>query len=329
MALDLSFFQRLQTATPQDAWAAILDMTWTTCSARFTENSPGTEIIGRDRLVGEIDFFMATSAWDLWKAYEEVVPLCSERLADWWREQDGGKAILILDAFSLRESPWLLTGAESRGFKIHAAGAVGAELPADTTPFAKALGFGQRSALSNNGAGSKHHFPGARTECADISWDDCCTLITPEPNWIFWHSWFDNHLHAHSTPGSGVQFLAKEADGHLTSDSFWQFIDLLATGRRVVITADHGYAASGDFPDSGKEQTEYLRNAFKSGRWSDGEDGPGPWVPPLDLHLETRHGSYLFVNGRRKWKNAGGYPTLTHGGLSVLEVAVPWIEISK
>jgi hypothetical protein len=33
--------------------------------------------------------------------------------------------------------------------------------------------------------------------------------------------------------------------------------------------------------------------------------------------------------GRRKWKSAGGYPTLTQGGLSVLEVAVPWIELTK
>lgn len=329
MTLDLSFFQRLQIATPQNAWAAILDAAWTTCSARFAGNSPGTEIVGRDRIVGEIDFFMATSAWDLWKAYEEVVPLGSDRLVAWWREQEDGKAVLILDAFSLRESPWLLVGAESRGFKIHDARAVGAELPADTTPFAKALGFSQRSALSNNGGGGKHRLSGARTESADISWDDCSSLVGSEPNWVFWHQWFDNHLHEHSTPGSGLPFLAKEAEAHLASDGFWRFIERLATGRRVVITADHGYAASGDFPDSSKEQTEYLRNIFRNGRWSVGENEAGPWVPPLDLHLETRHGSYLFVNGRRKWKSAGGYPTLTHGGLSVLEVAVPWIEISK
>jgi hypothetical protein len=33
--------------------------------------------------------------------------------------------------------------------------------------------------------------------------------------------------------------------------------------------------------------------------------------------------------GRRKWKSQGGYPTLTHGGLSLLEMAVPFIEIEK
>lgn len=36
-----------------------------------------------------------------------------------------------------------------------------------------------------------------------------------------------------------------------------------------------------------------------------------------------------FALGRRKWKSQGGYPTLTHGGLSLLEVAVPFIELSR
>ena len=43
----------------------------------------------------------------------------------------------------------------------------------------------------------------------------------------------------------------------------------------------------------------------------------------LDLHslsLEPR---------RKKWESQGGYLTLAHGGLTLLEVAVPWIEISK
>jgi len=33
--------------------------------------------------------------------------------------------------------------------------------------------------------------------------------------------------------------------------------------------------------------------------------------------------------GRKKWKSQGGYPTLTHGGLSLLEMAVPYLELSK
>ncbi len=82
------------------------------------------------------------------------------------------------------------------------------------------------------------------------------------------------------------------------------------------------------FTDSDKNQTGYLKKTFKGGRWIDGNRDTSHWVPPIDLSLNTQHGRHQFVLGRRKWKSAGGYPTLTHGGLSVLEVAVPFIEIS-
>jgi hypothetical protein len=97
----------------------------------------------------------------------------------------------------------------------------------------------------------------------------------------------------------------------------------------MVITSDHGYDASGLFPDSDKKQTDYLKKTFKSGRWMDGNGDTGHWVPPIDRSLNTQHGRYQFVLGRRKWKSAGGFSTLTHSGLSVLEVAVPWIELTK
>ncbi|MEA2083502.1 MAG: hypothetical protein U9O82_04525 [Thermodesulfobacteriota bacterium] len=60
------------------------------------------------------------------------------------REPCHGRAVLILDARSLRGSPWIIHGAAERGFTIHDARATGVELPADTTSFAKALGFSQR-----------------------------------------------------------------------------------------------------------------------------------------------------------------------------------------
>jgi len=51
--------------------------------------------------------------------------------------------------------------------------------------------------------------------------------------------------------------------------------------------------------------------------------GQLPWIPPLDLTL----GSHRYALGRRKWKIQGGYPHLQHGGLSLLEMFVPFIEI--
>jgi hypothetical protein len=285
--------------------------------------------VRRDREVADLDLFLATAGWDLWDHYEDSVPRTSDALADWWTTRSAGRAVLILDALSLREVPWLLVGAEARGFTVHSARPTGAELPADTTPFAKALGFAQRSSLSANGAGAMHRLPGARKECTNITWEDCAPFVGAEADWVLWHEWPDEDVHDFADAGEGMRPLIAKAAEYFEGDAFWTLVGRLAEGRRLIITSDHGYAASEMFPDAGADHADYLKRTYRSGRCTSSTDQRAAWVPPIDLRLETRHGSHLFVNGRRKWKSAGGYPTLTHGGLSVLEVAVPFIELSK
>ena len=113
------------------------------------------------------------------------------------------------------------------------------------------------------------------------------------------------------------------------TDGFWKFVERLTTGRRLVITADHGYAASAHVDDVADEaQRNYLRETFGAQRYvKTDDDAAAPWLPPLDLPLVSQHGHHRYVLGRRKWKVQGGTPTLTHGGLSLLEVAVPFIEL--
>lgn len=53
------------------------------------------------------------------------------------------------------------------------------------------------------------------------------------------------------------------------------------------------------------------------------------FVPPVALQIDSPHGAHLLALGRRKWRSQGGYPTLTHGGLSLLEVLSPFVELSK
>ena len=206
----------------------------------------------------------------------------------------------------------------------------GAELPADTTPFAKALAFGQRSALENNGAGSSHHLSGACTDSIDLPWHECVGLVDASPDWVLWHHWPDGRIHELSSPGRGLAKLAIEAATQLASDDFWALVERLTTGRRLVITSDHGYAATELFPDTAEHnQRMHLKSRFKGGRSASGDLPPGRWVPPIDIVLDTPSGRHAFALGRRKWKSQGGYPTLAHGGLSLLEVAVPFIELSK
>ena len=75
-----------------------------------------------------------------------------------------------------------------------------------------------------------------------------------------------------------------------------------------------------------------MKELFKSARSAStsGEENPSAWIPPIDLELTTVHGKHRFVLGRRKWKVTGqANRLLAHGGLSLLEVFVPFVELSK
>lgn len=320
----------LLTGAPKDAWAAIFEKLWDIFSAPLTRERADHEVNQREREVSEIELLLSSSAWELWYHFEGSVPHTAQSIIDFWHGAMDGKAVLILDGLSLRESPWLIQEAQRRGYHIQQAGVRGSEIPSDTTPFARALGFGQRSSIENNGAGASHQLPGARTESMDAAWEYCVDWIAAAPSILLWHHWPDERVHKLAEPGDGFQRLCAETADQLTSEAFWTMVERMATGRRLVITSDHGYAASGMFTDAvNREQATWLKTNFGGSRFAPGAGESHHWVPPISLSLKTVHGTNQFAVGRRKWRSAGGYPTLAHGGLSLLEVAVPFIEITK
>jgi hypothetical protein len=335
MPLPLALLKTLSSAAATDVWQAIFSAAWEVCSPPLPPVSVEGEVTRRDRDLADIDNFLASAGWELWATFEQSVDQTADALARWWEARSGGRAVLILDGLSLREVPWLLQSAKARGYRIAESRATGSELPGETNAFARALGYAQRSSLANNGSGKADgstRLPGARTECLEIAWEDCARLVGSEPRWVLWHHWPDRSIHDMAVAGQGLASLATDAAAQLTSDGFWRLVERLTNGRRLVITSDHGYAASGLFADAPEAQAKHLKGLFAGGRFASTKDSSlpdGPWVPPLDLTLDSRHGRYRYALGRRKWKSPAGYPTLAHGGLSVLEVASPFLELSR
>ena len=332
MALTASALQALTQGSNADAWRVIIDHALAITSKPLAAGNAPSEVVRRDREIGELDLFLSSSGWDLWQVFGDSVERTSNRLTRWWAEPFSAKAVLILDGLSLRELPWLLQGAKARGFTTHEVAVCASELPGETDEFARALGFANRSKLQNNGGGGlTHKLQPAQTESIDLPWKDCEGLVgsaSGAKNWVFWHHWPDAKLHDYGA-GQGLELLTKDAAQQLSSDDFWSFVERLATGRRLVITSDHGYAATGYFPDADGEVGRFLKQMFGSSRSKAGAGETGPFVPPVALHIDGPHGAHLLALGRRKWKSQGGYPTLTHGGLSLLEVLSPFVEISK
>lgn len=329
MALNASALHTLTQGTDADAWTVIIRQAIEISSKPLAAgNAPG-EVVKRDREIGELDLFLSSSGWDLWHGFGDSVERTSDRLIRWWAEPFSAKAVLILDGLSLRELPWLLQGAKERGFTLHEVSAGASELPGETDEFARALGFASRSKLQSNGGGLAHKLQTASTESVDLPWKDCEALVDSAPNQIFWHHWPDAKLHDGSGAGQGLEPLTRDVAEQLSNEDFWSFVARLATGRRLVITSDHGYAATGYFPDADGEVGQFLKQTFSSGRSKTGASDVGPFVPPVALQIDGPHGAHLLALGRRKWRSQGGYPTLTHGGLSLLEVLSPFVELTK
>lgn len=329
MALTASALQAITQGSDDDAWRVIVEQAIEIATKPLAVGNAPSEVVRRDREIGALDLFLSSTGWDLWQAFGNSVERTSDRLTRWWAAPFNAKAVLILDGLSLRELPWLLQGAKEHGFTTHEVAAHASELPGETDEFARALGFASRSKLQNNGGGLAHKLQAANTETVDLPWKDCAAMIGSAPNQIFWHHWPDAKLHDGSGAGQGLEPLTKNVAEQLGSDEFWAFVARLATGRRLVITSDHGYAASGYFPDAEGEVGQFLKQTFASSRSKAGTGYTGPFVPPVALQINSPHGPHLLALGRRKWRSQGGYPTLTHGGLSLLEVLSPWIEISK
>lgn len=278
------------------------------------------------------DRLLAESAWNLWEQFPLHAPSVIGELKQFWvKSSASGTAVLLLDALSLRELPWLVRGAESRGITPTRIEVRGVEIPTETDGFVATLGIPSRSKLFNNQAPGTFIFHGAdtHTDVLDSPFADCVASIPPAPRLFVWHKWPDEPLiHLHDRKDDGPEVVAKEAKAQLSSDGFWNFVDRLRQGRRLAITSDHGYAISRSFSSEVKDvdAVNLLREFFGASR-STVERPDKPWprrhLPPLVV----RHVGRLMVMGQRKWTVQGGFPHLCHGGLSLLEAAVPFVEL--
>jgi hypothetical protein len=321
------FYQRILSSSNQEAWKTIHNFLVDVWRSPVTSSSPHKEISIRDNIVHELDLFLSSAAWDLWEQYPRMTQSTSQRLEEWWKSNSNGKAILILDGLSLRELPWLLLGAEENGFELDLS-LSGAEIPSDTTTFAQSLGFDQRSKLQNNKAHSPK-FPDANVESDKLPWNDCLSLVPNTPNVIFWHEWPDEEMHRNDGAGAVMQRLVQSTASTLRSKDFWNFVDRISTGRKLIITSDHGYAVTSNFSTQ-HAQDSWLQQNFGKQRFAHSLDTPPPFLLPLVLKLEPNGRKPVFsINGRWKWKVQGGFPVLSHGGLTLLEMAVPFLEVQK
>ncbi len=263
------------------------------------------------------DRLLSEAAYNLWSDFAESAPHTSARL----KGIPHSHAILIMDALSLRELPIIMQEALKRNI-IAKADVTFSEVPSDTDSFAQSLGLSGRAALKDNGKGSSFKpFAGENcyTDSVGIAFED--VHVPSEPNVFIWHSYLDDQIH-NGRSGTELEQGAKTA---FSSDSFWKLVDKLRQGRKLIITSDHGYGVAEQFSSELKkdEAVKMMKEHFKAQRYTSTSEPVGKFIPPLFI----QHGNLRVVTGQRKWKVPGS-SKVTHGGLSLLEVASPWIEMN-
>ena len=282
------------------------------------------------------DRLLAESAWDLWQSFPTKAPKVTDALREFWATPSAstGTAILILDGLSLRELPLIVAAGRKRGVAPTHITVRGSQVPSETETFAAALGLSSRSKLFNNQPPQSFICAGqdVHTDVLEDPFADCMARIPAKARIFIWHKWPDEpliHLHAERPDGDAV--VAAEVKRALASDDFWALVNCLRQGRRLLIAGDHGYATASEFSSEvrDEESIRLFAGTFGAQR-AIREDPAQPWprrhLPPPVLRFADGSGMWLVVLGQRKWKVRGGFPTLCHRGLSLLEAAVPVIE---
>lgn len=304
----------LDSPSPETAWTEIFSSLLPIAMKSSSPVALHDATVVPDRLLTE-------AAWELWEAYPEVAEKTSGNLKS-WASQGGGKAVLILDALSLRELPILMGAAEVRSIQSVLVKVTGSECPSTTDHFAKSLGSPSRSALANDGKPGTFALFGGNcyTDVVSLPFEDCA--VPPSSNVVIWHPWLDDLIHLQQKLPDQIAGIASKA---LQGDGFWNFVNRLRQGRRLVITSDHGYAVSKRFSSEAEDPDaiQILRKTFGASRHKAVSE---PWqkrfMPPIVMTNNNQH----VVMGQRKWKVQGRFPHVCHGGMSLLEVAVPYME---
>lgn len=318
---DFQWFSNIMLSQPAEAaWQNIIE--WATDLAVSSKDS-----LALHHSTVAIDRVLAEAAWDLWRIFPGTRWRTSVALTEWWVSKgDTGRAVLIMDALSLREVRLLLQGAKDHGVPCRIR-VTAAETPTDTDTFAASLGLSGRMSLANSSYPSTFSLVSKDlyTDVLESSFLDCVSDVKPTRDLFLWHTWLDNMIHAYKrSPGE----IASATERELLGDGFWKFVNKMRQGRQLVITSDHGYAVSELFSTDEEDPTvkNILQRMFGASRYSqDKEPIPGSFLTPLAVTTERGHS----IIGQRRWKVRGGYPDVCHGGLTILEALVPFIEFPE
>jgi hypothetical protein len=232
-------------------------------------------------------------------------------------------AVVVFDGLSLRELPMLLEHAAASGFHVKSARAISTCLPTETqqfveqrvlgTPLSPSALPGRRELAAKNvqafyfgQPNSRDNFPSGRS----------LLVWSHYPDGLF----FDDNARSEKLFETFASYI----------ETIWKnTVQAIPARVPIVVTSDHGYVFFG----AGGEATALHHDAgslVEQGRWRafPPEAQFPAWHPDLQLVPSRR---LALLRGRIRTRKPGPSSNrlYQHGGFSLMEVLVPWLELER
>jgi hypothetical protein len=301
----------------------LLETVWT--AARYQQIEPEDYLRSGEEAVYRLEELIATGAqgiWDELQAESNQAPTVKSWLGlDAPLPLPAPRAAVVFDGLSLRELPLLLKLAEESGLRVKSAVPVATCLPTETINFVDERVIGTRIGPSQ--------LPG-RTELAEknveafyLDQPTARHRFTPGRSVLLW-STYPDRLFADDNARNETLFTNFHRNYVPT---IWKnTLQDLPRGLPIIVTSDHGYIFFGASLETSRvsDAPELLGQA-RMKEFAPHEAMPS-WNPDLQVLPQTR---LAMLRGRLRARPQGpsSRKLYQHGGFSLMEVLVPWIEL--
>lgn len=321
-ALTVDILSKLTRPHPRLPWIStwLEEDVWS--PARFAAADPEAYLTAGEQMVNEFEELLATASpcvYDELAAASIQAPSLQATLSP-------GTAVVVFDGASLRETPLFLQKAAESGYRVVESRVGFAALPSTTTAFTEQRLIGtavtpkllpQRKELKAQGVRAYYLDDAITTRQIDAG-DDEAILV--------WSAFPDN-----TYQNSDARFARHFAEMQKLFDAAWKnTVMQVPRGRRIVVTSDHGYVFFGaGFESTRPNDVCDLLEHDRARVFPPGEKLPGVGEHPELQVLPERRLAILRGRIKNRPKGPAGSRVYRHGGLSLMEMLVPWIVLEK
>jgi hypothetical protein len=319
--LDQSLFEKLTQPGPRLPWIKkwLIDEIWSL--SRYRSSKITDFLFQGEEVVNSFESLISSAAG---RVYDELTSPSDSRKNLLDSLTDAEKSVVIFDGLSLREIPVVITLAERSGLKVLSVDCSVAATPSETTDFIdREFACGQIGPSQIQG----------RRELRDRG---ICAFYHGDYNHPFFGD-YDGHPLLLWSPfpdstyrDTGAKFINHFENIHAFFENVWMnTVQQIKGKKRIVVTSDHGYVFFGTGMDFLRSQAEIkaLNEYFGNERWISLSKKPDPPASD-DVYIDTLH-KVAMIKGRVKTKSTGEAASklYKHGGLSLMEMITPWIEL--